>query len=143
MKAFQSIRAEMRENCVSMTRPGATSKPPHVARRERREQREQEDGHDGSPIEPWMEAYFEALTQASETGAPFTLVPCFMNGKPAVVIALARPQGRRIHVMPLFLACQPWMNFSGQPGESEGDGDGDEQDRGTGRSGAGDSPEPR
>jgi hypothetical protein len=30
-----------------------------------------------------------------------------MNGEPAVVVALARPEGgRRVHVMPLFVACQ-------------------------------------
>ncbi len=135
MKAFQSVRAEMRENAISITHPyaGAARKPMH------REPEEPHDEEDDEGIEPWMEIAFENLTHASETGAPFALVPCTMNGDPAVIIALARPEGpRRMHVMPLFVACQPWMKFSG-PAQ------GGDEDEGGGADGtrSGDSPEPR
>jgi hypothetical protein len=43
-----------------------------------------------------------------------------MNGKPAAVIALVRPVGLKLHVMPLFVACQPWMEFSSPSQEGDG-----------------------
>jgi hypothetical protein len=109
MKAFQSVRAEMRESCIELTHPGAEEAEPsrHIAR-VGREEMEEEDSH----IDPWMEAAFYGLTHANETGESFALISCFMNGKPAAVIALTQNDGRRTHVMPLFLACQPWMNFA-------------------------------
>jgi hypothetical protein len=118
MKAFHSVRTEMRENAMALTDPGQP--PAEVARLARGSP----EGEEDSPIEWWMEGAFKGLTHASETGAPYALVPCYMNGEPAVVIALARPEGKRIHMMPLFLACQPWMNFSGKPGDGEEEGGG-------------------
>ena len=44
-----------------------------------------------------MEAAFEGLTHASETGEPSALVPCFMNGEPAAVIAIVQPVGSKVH----------------------------------------------
>lgn len=134
MRAFQNVRTEMRETCTEVSQPQMQDAPP--ARIGRRQHRESGDAPDGA-IEPWMEAAFEGLTHASETGDPFALVPCFMNGKPAAVIALARPLGRKVHVMPLFLACQPWMKFSSAPGES-----GEEEGGGPDRTAA-DPPAPR
>ena len=59
-----------------------------------------------------MAIAFENLTHASETGEPFALLSCFMNGKPAVLIAATRNEGRSTHVLPLFMAVQPGMHFS-------------------------------
>jgi hypothetical protein len=116
MKAFHSVKAEMRQACIELVSPSsAAGQPARITRGRLRDPDEDSD----SPIEPWMEAAFHGLTHASEEDAPFALVPCFMNGEPAVIIALAKSEGRRTHVMPLFLACQPWMKFSGQPEREE------------------------
>lgn len=138
MKAFHNVRSEMRETCIEVSQP-PTQEPARLARvmRLRRGHIERDEGESGTHIDPWMEAAFHGLTHASETGEPFALVSCFMNGKPAAVIALARPVGSKIHVMPLFLACQPWMDFGGSP-ESSGDEGG-----GPDRAAANDPPAPR
>jgi hypothetical protein len=122
MRAFRDVKDDMRQACRSATQPapGGTQSPMQAPRPRR--YAELESGEpDGSAIDPWIEGAFHGLTHASETGAPFALVSCRMNGEPATIIALARQQGRQTHVMPLFLACQPWMKFSA-PAE-EGDDD--------------------
>jgi hypothetical protein len=68
-------------------------------------------------IEPWMAAAFADLVHAAETDAPYALLSCFMNGKPAVVIAYLREDGDRSHVLPLFVAVQAGMAF--QPHDDE------------------------
>jgi hypothetical protein len=110
MKAFQSIRAEMREAIIATTHPGN----PVTAARPMQRQQETPDEEDGY-IEPWMEIAFRALTHASQTGEPFALVSCFMNGQPAVVIAATRDEGERTHILPLFVACQPGMLIRPHP----------------------------
>jgi hypothetical protein len=133
MQAFKNVRTEMRENASVLTSPDGRSNPDGIARLTRQPDEAEDDG----PIEPWMEFAFHGLTRAHETGEPYALVPCHMNGEPAVVIALARPEGRRLHIMPLFLACQPWMNFTGRPE------DGGEEGGGPARDDPGDGPSPR
>jgi hypothetical protein len=122
MRAFRDIKDDMRQACRSVTQPvpGGTLSPMQT-RRPRRYAELESGEPDGSAIDPWMEAAFDGLTHASETGDPFALVSCRMNGEPATIIALARQQGRQTHIMPLFLACQPWMKFSGPAGEGEDD----------------------
>jgi hypothetical protein len=138
MKAFRDVRTEMRESCLDLARP-ATRKD-HPARIARNKPHDREDSDEPHPhIDPWMEAAFESLIHASETGDPFALVPCFMNGKPAAIIAAVRTFGCKVHVTPLFLACQPWMQFSEAPdegGEEDGGGPRD-------RAATGSPPEPR
>ncbi|WP_375414985.1 hypothetical protein [uncultured Bradyrhizobium sp.] len=121
MKAFRSIRDEMREAMAASTQPtpGGTVSPMQVSRPGRRAAAEEEDDGDAWRADPWMEAAFEGLTHASETGEPFALIPCTMNGNASVVIALIHRQGRQTHVMPLFLACQPWMKFGPPRDEPE------------------------
>lgn len=138
MQAFHDIRREMRDTCLSLTRSGQPEIRPPIIRNRRDASeggRELEDH-----IEPWMAAAFDGLIHASETEDPFALVPCFMNGKPAAVIALARQIGRKTHVMPLFLACQPWMRFSGQPDGDSGEDEAGGPDR---AAATGDAPAPR
>jgi hypothetical protein len=128
----------MRETCIDLARP-VTHKA-EAARIDRSKRHANEDSEERHPhIDPWMEIAFEGLIHASETGDPFALVPCFMNGKPAVIIAAMRSFGRKVHVTPLFLACQPWMNFSEAPGEGGEEEDGGGPDRAT----TGSPPEPR
>jgi hypothetical protein len=136
MRALHSIRTEMRENALSFTRPfvDEPAKPARVLRGMPEEKLDLE-----AHIEPWMANAFKHLVHSAESGEPFALVPCFMNGEPAAVIALAQRIGGKMHVMPLFLACQPWMDFSGQPGA---EGDGGEEGGGPHRD-ADDSPAPR
>jgi hypothetical protein len=127
MIAFQDIRAEMREAMPAITMPygGQTAPPAQVRRGRKGPARDDLD----TPVERWMEAAFEGLIRCHETGEPYALVPCFMNGEPAAVIAIAQQIGSKVHIMPLFLACQPWMNFSGPPSE-----DGEEDGGGPARS---------
>ncbi len=135
MKAFHSVRAEMREACLGLTSPvpGRPGDPAQVIRAE-------EEAEPDTHIEPWMEVAFHCLTHASETGEPFALISCFMNGEPAVIIAAARSRGRRTEVTPLFMAVQPWMSFSEHPSD-EGD-EGGEVGGGPARN-ASDPPAPR
>src|SRR4051812_4346256 len=99
MIAFHNIRTEMRESCVHLTNP-ATGKGD--ALRIRRISRRRVEEHDSTHIEPWMEVAFSGLTHASETGEPFALISCFMNGQPAALIAAMHREGHRTHVLPLF-----------------------------------------
>jgi hypothetical protein len=124
MKAFRAIKDDMRHACRAVTQPvpGGTHAPMQTQRPRRYAALECGEP-DGSAIEPWMEAAFHGLTHASETGDPFALVSCTMNGEPATIIALARQQGRQTHIMPLFLACQPWMKFGAPAGEESDDED--------------------
>jgi hypothetical protein len=119
MKAFHSIRSEMRATCSSLTDPARGQPAPPMTRGGTEDETDDIDTH----IEPWMEVAFKGLTHASETDEPYALISCFMNGKPAALIAATHPEGTRTHVLPLFLAVQPWMKFSGQPGEEGGDSD--------------------
>ena len=80
MQAFQDIRIEMRESCISLTGPSAPKRDPARIARGNREQSDPAN----DLIEPWMEAAFYGLTHASETDEPFALIPCSMNGEPAV-----------------------------------------------------------
>jgi hypothetical protein len=114
MKAFQSVRAEMREACSGITHPATrtASAPARVVR-------PGPDPEAVTHIEPWMEAAFGGLTHASETGEPFMLVSCFMNGNPAVIIAATHQRGTHTHVLPLFMAVQPGMQFTPHEGDGE------------------------
>jgi hypothetical protein len=40
-----------------------------------------------------------------------------MNGKPAVLTAVMRKEGKRTHVPPLFTTVQPWMKSGPPPDE--------------------------
>ncbi len=102
MRAIQNIRTEMRENCLSLGRPAtATQSAARITRTAHLRQQANDDSDEPHPhIDPWMEAAFEGLIHASETGDPFALVPCFMNGKPAAIIAAMRSFGRKLHVTP-------------------------------------------
>ena len=133
MKAFQSVRSEMRDTCVEIGHPAAHERDEG---RIARVHRKREDDHP-RPIDPWMEIAFEGLTHASETGEPYVLVPCVMNGEPAVVIAIVQEVGSKVHVMPLFLACQPWMTFASRATEDGDEGGGPD------RAAANDPPAPR
>lgn len=110
MKAFASVRAEMRHAASTVTHPshGEPDTPIRIACAG------QGDADDDGPsyIEPWMAAAFRAVTHASETDEPFALLSCFMNGKPAVIIAGMHQQGGSTHVLPLFMAVQQGMRFS-------------------------------
>jgi hypothetical protein len=115
MIAFTDIKAEMRRSCAEIGHPTVTSDRPPV-----RLSREDIEGRDeNSPVEPWMEAAFYGLIHAAETDEPYALVPCTMNGEPAVLLALMREKGNSTHVLPLFMAVQPWMKFGPAPGETE------------------------
>jgi hypothetical protein len=132
MRAFQSVRSEMRDTCIEIGHPAAHERDdPRVARVHRKHAADQP-----RPFDAWMEVAFEGLTHASETGEPYALVPCMMNGEPAAVIAIVQEVGSKVHVLPLFLACQPWMNFSGPGGSGEEGG-------GPDRAAANDPPAPR
>lgn len=120
MIAFRDIKAEMRDAIAAVTAPYGGEPPP--PKRITRGHAAPADDMD-SPIEPWMEAAFYGLIHAAQTDDPFALVPCLMNGEPAVIIAAMRQFGRKTHATPLFLACQAWMNFSA-PTEDGEDGGG-------------------
>ena len=110
MIAFHDIKAEARETAAYVTHPArAEARPPAVVIRG---EQPPDDTEETSHIEPWMEVSFKALTHASETGEPFALISCFMNGAPAALIAATQRLGDRTHVLPLFMAVQPWMKFS-------------------------------
>jgi hypothetical protein len=117
MKAFRDIKTEMCENSASLieARIGRTEVPARIARGSAG------DDEGDSNIAQWMAASFHALTHASETGEPFALVSCFMNGQPAAIIALTRNDGRSTHIMPLFLAVDSSMNFSRHPDQASED----------------------
>jgi hypothetical protein len=121
MIAFRDIKAEARENALRLTSPAFTEagSPARMARGKATDPGDGEDSH----IEPWMEAAFAGLTHASETGEPFALLSCFMNGQPAALVAATHRQGSRTHVLPLFLAVQPWMKFSEHPEDQAADAD--------------------
>jgi hypothetical protein len=110
MKAFQNIRTEMRDSAAMVTSPAqaGAAAPARISRAGVR-------GRPGSHIEPWMEIAFRGLTHASETGEPYALVSCFMNGRPAAVIAATHDDGERTHILPLFVACQPGMQIRPHP----------------------------
>jgi hypothetical protein len=126
MIAARNIKADMRHACIGVTSPvpQAAERPAVVSRRRGSGyEGEQTDTH----IEPWMEAAFYGLTHASETGEPFALISCFMNGEPAALIAATHREGNRTHVLPLFMAVQPGMQFTAHDDES-----GDEEEDGRG-----------
>jgi hypothetical protein len=125
MKAFRSIRDEMKDTAAFISHPYAGR-----ARRPMERQREASEA-DEVPhgIEPWIEAAFEELIHAGRTGAPFVLAPCLMNDEPSTIIGFAYERGGRTHIRPLFLACQAWMMFTAQ---AEGNGDSDDGGGGTG-----------
>jgi hypothetical protein len=110
MKAFQNIRSEMRDSAAFVTNPvqGGASQPARISHADTPQ-------GPGTNIEPWMEHAFRALTHASQTGEPFALVSCFMNGQPAAVIAATRDDGERTHILPLFVACQAGMVIRPHP----------------------------
>jgi hypothetical protein len=119
MRAFQSTRAEMRETAIRLTHPahGKASAPARVNRMMASDIEEEADSH----IEPWMELAFKGLTHASETGEPFALVSCFMNGQPAALIAATHQRGDGTYILPLFMAVQPGMKFTPHLGDPEAD----------------------
>jgi hypothetical protein len=139
MKAFHNIKTEMRETCLALTHPSA-GEPQPCARIGRGGGGRIEDDEADTHIEPWIELAFRGLTHASETGEPFALVSCFMNGEPAALIAATHQDSRSTHVLPLFIAVQSWMKFSGHA-EEEGEGD-DGEEEGSGRRSAEDAPSP-
>lgn len=121
MQAFRSLKAEMRDNAIEVTSlvMGREEAPARIRRGPAFDT--YRDSPERHPyIDPWMEDAFHHLAHASEDGAPFALVPCSMNGKPAAVIAAVQQRGSSLHVMPLFLACQPWMKFGAVSEDEEG-----------------------
>jgi len=120
MKAFRSIRDEMRDTAAFISHPydGSSAAPM------RREPDEPDEEGLPAGIEPWMESAFELVTHASELGAPIVLAPCLMNGEPAAVICFAEQRGGRTHVRPLFVACQESMVFTAQARDRGGGGGG-------------------
>jgi hypothetical protein len=116
MEAYRSVRDEMRATCRTITQPNAARIEP-TARITRGGSPEGDKSE--THIEPWMEVAFEALTHASETGEPFALISCLNNGKPAALIAATRREGRRTHVLPLFVAVDDTMRFSAQPDDGD------------------------
>ena len=132
MKAFQSVRAEMREACLGITSPTqcAADAPARLSR-----PAEDEDAE--THIEPWMQFAFLSLIHASETRERFVLVSCFMNEEPAVIIAAGREDGSRMQITPLFMAVQPWMSFTPHTE------DGGQEGGGPDRAAANDAPAPR
>jgi hypothetical protein len=114
MNAFHTIRAEMHEAAASVTHPhGQDGAAPMIKAPTRsRSQNAPGDDQPDTHIEPWMAQAFAGLVRAVETDEPFVLLSCFMNGRPAAVIAYIRDEGRRKYVMPLFMAVQPGMHFT-------------------------------
>jgi hypothetical protein len=115
MEAYRSVRDEMRANSCLVTQPATAHNAPPMRITRGPEPSDEPETH----IEPWMEVAFEALTHASETGQPFALISCLNNGKPAALIAATRREGRRMHVMPLFVAVDDTMRFSPQPDDAD------------------------
>ncbi|WP_234686100.1 hypothetical protein [Bradyrhizobium monzae] len=117
MRAGTVTDSGFRQRYRELTEPfeGPPRAPARVGRG--REPWEREPGADTN-IEPWMELAFGGLTHASETGEPFALISCFMNGQPAAIIAATNTQGGRTHILPLFMAVQPWMKFTPHPDEA-------------------------
>jgi hypothetical protein len=117
MRAFQNVRSQMRENAIHLTSPNAVpARPPAQVSHE-------PDMDEDTHIEPWMELAFKGLTHASETGEPYALVSCYMNGQPAALIAATHQRGDGTYVLPLFMAVQPGMKFTSHLGDDEGGGD--------------------
>jgi hypothetical protein len=120
MIAFQDIRSEMRKNAIHLTSPDAAAAargPAQVTRSQESDMDEDVDTH----IEPWMEVAFKGLTHASETGEPYALVSCYMNGRPAALIAATHQRGDGTYILPLFMAVQPGMQFTPHAGEEAED----------------------
>jgi hypothetical protein len=138
MRAFHDIKHEMRETCISLTRPDTGPVDTPMQKYKGLREQAKRPHAKASPFEPWMQAAFGEITRAAETGAPIALVSCIMNGKPAVVIGVAGQQGSKTHVLPLFLACQPWMNFSQDPDTAVVLGVGDFEEAGDEADGFGD-----
>jgi hypothetical protein len=133
MIPFRDIKADMREACIAVSRPGIQPAQ-QVARITRaRDARDESDEADQS-VAPWMEEAFEALMTACITREPFMLLPCTVNGEPtAAIVHVADMDNRRhrAHVTPLFVAMTPGMVLIDQKGRRAGsvrddDGDGDE-----------------
>jgi hypothetical protein len=119
MIAFRDIKAEARQNAIRLTSPTETARqaPARVRRSREPDIDEDADTH----IEPWMEVAFNGLTHASETGEPYALVSCYMNGQPAALIAATHQRGDGTYILPLFMAVQPGMKFTPHLGEPEAD----------------------
>ncbi|EJW11628.1 hypothetical protein A33M_2931 [Rhodovulum sp. PH10] len=107
MKAFRNIRDEMREAVILAT---SLNMPPGDApMRQARPGGGHTGDEEGTNIAPWMAASFAELVRAYETDAPFALISCFVNGEPTATIALTKPEGDSLMVMPLFVAVTPSM----------------------------------
>jgi hypothetical protein len=120
MDKYRDLKAAM--HCASAAvghpAPDGTATSPMVRTRpSARDRRATDDEASDTFIEPWMEVAFHALSHASETGEPFALISCLVNGKPAAIIAATRQRGNGMEVMPLFLAVQPGMTFRLHPDE--------------------------
>jgi hypothetical protein len=116
MNALHSIAAEMQRTARAVTEPNtrASGKPIVQARGVRASTAAlaQDDDEPVTHIQPWMAEAFAGLVRAADTDAPFALLSCFMNGRPAAVIAYVHDEGRRKHVLPLFMAVQSGMHFT-------------------------------
>jgi len=142
MIALREIRSEMRENAVHLTNSHAATKPDAPVRIVRSNERGMDEDAD-THIEPWMEIAFRGLTHASETGEPYALISCFMNGKPAALIAATHREGARTHVLPLFMAVQPGMQFTPHADEDSSEEEEGEDGGGPDRTATGNPPAPR
>lgn len=115
MKAFHDIRAQMRDAVALLNdvQPAASGEPM---------QRISGMAPDDIEPQPWMKEAFEELVQASETGQPFLLMPCTVNGEPtaAIVYAQRLDDQNRVHVTPLFVAMTPGMVLIDQKGRRAG-----------------------
>jgi hypothetical protein len=119
MISFREIRSEMRETAICVTHPSTAVRLPPARIIPEPEEGDEADTH----IEPWMEIAFKGLTRASETGEPYALISCLMNGQPAALIAATQPQADGMHVLPLFMAVQPGMHFTPHGGDGYSDGE--------------------
>lgn len=110
MITFPDIEADMRAACTSVTLPAIRSSNPI-----RITPGEPEGGATEGPIEEWMEIAFHGLTHASQTGEPYALVPCLMDGVPSALVAATRTEHGSTYVLPLFVPAPRGSKFTPLP----------------------------
>lgn len=123
MEAYRTIRSELRDNAASATNPyAALGKAPMQRQPGPVDEDPLLKAYDEN-VQSWMEEAFMELVRASQTGEPFTLLPCTVNGEPtaAIVHLSHRDDRNRFHVTPLFVAMTPGMVLIDPKGRRAGD----------------------